>query len=347
MKFIHTSDIHIGASRFLPDHLERQSEVIDAIFLKAKKLDINTVVIAGDLFETDNPLPEERDILQKKLVAYDQAGFTILVIPGNHDMSNMSGYTAIHYLTLLSLQNKFINSTVTEKTCYRLIGDTVFILLCHTPRQFKRDILAALSDLREASIRIDYKNIVVVAHETIKGSVSDTNWRMKSGAEVPNLDYGEDLAYDIPVTYCALGDLHIKQQVAPRTFYCGAPLQIKFGDQYPKGILVVDTDDPDNPVFEPIESKQLVRVSALEDIPENCHVKLVTDKISSLGLDLPENVMKLEYSKTEQQDSILDINQDLGVLLLEAIEKCFEGEDLSIAKREIDELLRQLPQTET
>jgi DNA repair exonuclease SbcCD nuclease subunit len=345
MRFVHSSDWHIGSSKFLPDYLDRQSKVIDAIFTKAKDLGINTVCIAGDVFETENPLPEERDLIQKKIVAYDQAGFNILVIPGNHDMSNMSGYTAIHYLALLHTQDKFINSTVTEKTCYRLIDDTVFILLCHTPRQFKRDIINAVNELREASIKVSYKNIVIIAHETIKGSISDTNWRMKSGAEVPTLDYGEVLD-DVPVTYCALGDLHIKQQVAPKTFYCGAPLQIKFGDQHPKGILIVDTDDPNNPVFEPIESTALVRVTSLEDIPENCHVKLVTDKINSLGLDLPDNVMKLEYRKNEKDDSILDINQDLNIILLEEVTKKFEGEDLSIAKREIDELLSLLPQAE-
>ena len=202
--------------------------------------------------------------------------------------------------------------------------------------------------LKEASIKVNYKSIVVVTHETIRGAISDTNWRIKGGSEVPLLDYGED-AEDIPVTYCALGDLHIKQKVGPRTFYSGSPLQIKFGDQFPKGVLVVDTDDPDNPVFEPIESVPLVRVTSIEDIPENCHVKLVTDKIDSLGVMLPDNVMKREYNKKEKNDNLLNINQDLslGQILIDEVAKILSPEDLITAKREIDELLKQLPQVES
>jgi DNA repair exonuclease SbcCD nuclease subunit len=221
-------------------------------------------------------------------------------------------------------------------------------MLCHTPRQFKRDFDNALADIMMASINIPYKHTVVIMHETIKGSISDTNWRIKGGAEVPLLEYGEEIK-DNTVTYLAIGDLHVKQRLAPRTYYSGAPLQIKFGDQWPKGILVVDTEDPDNPIFEPIKSKQLVRVTSMENIPKDCHVKLVTDKISALGAALPENVMKLEYAKAEMTDSLLDLSKNLSLhqLILEGITKSLDGQDLVIAKREVDEMIQQIQQADS
>lgn len=347
MKFIHTSDLHIGASKFLPDYLERQSTVIDKIFEAAKKLNITTVCIAGDIFDNEDPSPIERDMVQKKLIAYDQAGFNILVIPGNHDQSNMNGYTSIHYLALLYNQGKFYNSTITERTCFRVIDDTLFILLCHTPRQFKRDYQNAIEEVNSASLKIPYKHIVVMIHETLKGSITDTNWRLKGGVDVPPLEYGEEVEAN-NITYCAVGDIHVRQKISARTFYCGAPLQVKFGDQWPKGVLVVDTEDTDNPVFEPIESKQLVRITDLEDIPDNCHIKLVTNKISSLGAALPDNVMKIEYVKSEIHDTVLDLSKNLSLhqLVLEGVSQILEGEDLILAKREIDEMVQQIQQVD-
>lgn len=343
MKFIHTSDWHVGASKFLPDYLERQASAIDEIFSVAKNLNINTICVAGDIFETDDPSPTERDMVQRKLISYDKAGFNILVIPGNHDMSDMTGYTAIHYLALLHNQNKFHNSIITEQTMFHIIEDTLFILLCHTPRQFKRDYKNALDEVRNSSIKVPYKHIVVILHETLKGAITDTNWRLQGGDDVPLLEYGEDLE-DNGVTYNCVGDIHVRQKIAPKTFYCGSPIQVKFGDQYPKGVLVVDTEDPDNPIFVPIESKQLLKVSSLENIPEDCHIKLVTDKISTLGITLPDNVMKVEYTRPEKQENVLDLSRTLSLhqMILDGVSLSLKDDDLILAKREIDEILQQV-----
>jgi exonuclease SbcD len=347
MKFLHTSDLHIGASKALPDYLERQSKVIDGIFDVARRHNITTIVIAGDIFDEDVPSKEERDLVQRKLIGYDQAGFNILAIPGNHDMSDMTGYTAIHYLALLHDQGKFINSTIVERTTYRVIDDTLFILVCHTPRKFKEDCARAINDAKDASISLKYKNVVVVVHETIKGSISDTNWRIKGGVDVPKLDYDGEDAQDFDVTYVALGDIHIRQKMAPRTFYCGAPLQIKFGDQWPKGVLIVDTDDPDNPVFEPVASKQMVKATSFDDVPEDCYVKVVTSKTEALGVAKPENVVKVEYEKPDFEP-ILDLKNGLSLhqLIVEGVSQTLEGDDLAIARREIDNIISQVGQVD-
>lgn len=344
MRFLHTSDWHVGASKFLPDYLDRQASVIDNIFDVAKKNDITTVVVAGDIFDDDVPSREERDLVQRKLIGYDQAGFNILVIPGNHDMADMRGYTAIHYLALLHDQGKFLNSTIVERTSYRIIDDTLFILLCHTPRHFKEDCEAAIEAVRNSSVGLKFKNVVVVVHETFRGSITDTNWRLKGGVDVPKLDYeGEDVS-EFEVTYVALGDIHIRQRMAPRTYYCGAPLQVKFGDQWPKGVLIVDTDDPDNPVFEPIDSKQMVKATSFDDVPADAYVKVVTNKTEVLGVARPENVMKVEFEKP-QFEPVLDLKANLSLhqLILEGVTQALENEDdLNIAKREIAKILAEV-----
>lgn len=342
MRFIHTSDWHIGASKFIPDNLERQAEAIDQIFAIAKDRNITTVVVAGDIFDTDQPSREERDLAQRKLIGYDNAGFNILVIPGNHDMSDMTGYTAIHYLHLLYEGGKFLNSTITEKTTYRIIDDTLFILLCHTPRHFKADCLASVEGVLSASIKPKYKKVVLVAHETIKGSLTDTNFRLKGGEAAP-LDYGEEIQSD-EITYVALGDIHIKQKMGPRTYYCGAPLQVKFGDQWPKGVFIVDTDDPDNPEFVPVASKRMVKVTDVDNIPEDCYVKLITNKIDSSGLNLPANVIKSQFVKAEM-DPLLEVNNEITLhqqVLTELTKNIPDAVDLALAKRELEDIFQKI-----
>jgi DNA repair exonuclease SbcCD nuclease subunit len=263
-------------------------------------------------------------------------------------MSDMTGYTAIHYLALLHDQGKFLNSTIVERTTYRVIDDTLFILLCHTPRRFKEDCEAAINAAKNSSIAPKFKSVVVVVHETFKGSITDTNWRLHDGVNVPKLDYEGEEVSKFEVTYCAAGDIHVRQKLAPNTYYCGAPLQVKFGDQWPKGVLIVDTDDPDNPVFEPVKSKQLVKTTSFEDLYPDCYVKVVTNKAEALGVARPANVMKVEFEKPTFEP-VLDLKKSLSLhqLILEGVNQAFENEDdLAIAKREVNRIISEVEQVD-
>jgi hypothetical protein len=82
----------------------------------------------------------------------------------------------------------------------------------------------------------------------------------------------------------------------------------------------------------------------LENIPEDCHIKLVTDKISTLGITLPDNVMKVEYTRPEKKENVLDLSRTLSLhqMILEGVSLSLKDEDLILAKREIDEMLQQV-----
>lgn len=337
MRFVHTADIHFGGSKVLPHYLERQEAAFDQIFDVAAEQNISTVVIAGDLFDEADPDREVRDLVERKLLEYDAAGFTILLIPGNHDLVDRSGYTAIHYLALLSAHGRFRNSTVTEQTAYVHVDDTVFCLLVHSRGEFTEACRQAVIDYHEAGVRVDADNFVVVAHETIRGSQTDIKlqngdfYRLETGADRPDSS--------LDVTYWALGDIHKAQAVGSRAFYSGAPLQIKFGDDWPKGVLVVDTDDPDNPKFAEIETNQLVKATPGEKVPPNAYVKLkVTNKADLLSEKAP-NVVRWEVD-AKKASLTLDINSSLKDRLIDGVkQQGAEDEVLSIALAEIESLL--------
>lgn len=342
--FVHTSDWHIGGSSALKEEaLPRQLQVLDAIADTALARGIEVVVMAGDVFDVDTPTEVEQMALLERVLAYDRAGLRLLCIRGNHDHGSMGdgGRTAIRYLAHMSDHGVFRGSVFAERTQYVRHGDTVFVLLCHRPRYFHEDSLAALTALRSSSLVVDCRHVVMVCHEGIRGSITDTNYRMASGADVPVMSTGETVP-DYDVTYWAIGDIHQKQRVAPRAWYCGAPLQIHFGDAHPKGVLVVDTDNPDAPEFVPIESKRLVRVHIQDAenvvIPENAHVKTVGtlksfNEARERGL-ITDAVVKFEVVK---EDVIIEYQKSLGLRerVTTGVQQLLEGEDLELGLREL------------
>ena len=334
MKFLHCADIHIGAPAYVPDNLARTEKVIHDIFSIAAERNIKTVVIAGDLFDIAYPTNEEQHFLERTLLGYDAAGFNILAISGNHDLIDQTGETAIRYLAIMGDQTRFHNSVIVERTTYHQIDDTIFILLVHRTKKFREDLDKAINDLKDASVELNYKHVVVVAHELIKGSLMDNNHKSKHG----------DLLQDTPfVTYFALGDIHVSQRIGLRAYYSGAPLQIKFGDDAKKGVLIVDTDNPDHPEFVPIISKQLVIATSKEDIPEDSYVKLKAAKLDLENQDLPDNVLKTEYAR-EDVELTLNIDEEgkLKTSVVQTVLDHLNSNDLNdLAEQEISEIFEE------
>jgi len=338
MRFIHTADWHVGGSSFLPDHLERSEQVIRSIYDLAKSKDIFTIVMAGDVFEDSDTTREQRDLVERLLLEYDSAGFTTLVIPGNHDIIDRAGTkTALSYLSLLTINNRFFNSVVTETTKLHIIDDVAFLLLCHRPKHFKEDAEVAIQNVIK---RGGYSKLVVVAHELIKGSVLDNNFKMETGAVVPSL----------PIDFFALGDIHLCQKMSPIAYYSGAPYQLKFGDSDKKGVFVVDTDqDKIVPEFVEIPSKKFVIIRTLnkEEIPEDCYVKVVTADPEISNIELPDNVVKKEFVRDVELAISLDSGAGLKDNLVSGVKQQLESDEnvmelMSIAEIEIESLLAEV-----
>jgi len=339
--FVHTGDLHFGSNRYLGDHLSRQEEMFDSIFDVAYAKNIETVVIAGDIFDDSESMSRsEIEMVSRKFLEYDSAGFRILVIPGNHDLVDTTGHTAIHFLSLLSQHGRFRKSVVTETTSYVTVDDTTFCLLCHRKGCFQEDSVQAALDYQEASLTMPSKSFVMVAHETIRGS--QTEIRSKYGT-YRKLDFGDSIPeVDLPITYWALGDIHKVQAVSENAFYPGSPIQLKFGEGWPKGVLVVDTDNPTDPEFVPISSNQLVKAKAGDDIPDGAYVKFIaSSKEESISSKSLPNVVKVEYRSNVEELSV-DAEDSIREKLLSGVTQLgATEEELSLAEEEIDSLLRE------
>jgi exonuclease SbcD len=86
MKFIHTSDWHIGRQFHNVSLLEDQRHVLNQLldYIKTEKVD--AVVIAGDIYDRSIPPASAVDLLDQVLTAITMdLGVPVILIPGNHD----------------------------------------------------------------------------------------------------------------------------------------------------------------------------------------------------------------------------------------------------------------------
>lgn len=276
MVFLHTSDWHIGESwKFLPnDYLSRQATMIDNIYAIAKKRNIKVILVCGDLFHKREPNRECRDMVLEKLLRYDKY-FTTIIFEGNHDTIDISG-TSIHYLKILFDKHKFKNTIIVELQNKVIpYEDGAFLVM----PLFKEATLEEMV----SQIKEQYKWIVAMIHDTTIGVSDDKGWTARTGWEMKQIPN---------ITYYAFGHIHKMQRLRLRNaFQCGSPIQHQFHDKQPKGVLIVDTNNPENPKFVRLKNvKPLYIIKEGETIPSDGYVKLLTNE-SHLNRDLPPNVV--------------------------------------------------------
>jgi len=240
VKFIHTADLHFGCCRTTlseDDYLKRPIASLMKIFEKAVSLKIETLVIAGDLFDRSVPSKIEKYAAYTTLTKGINMGLRILLIRGNHDEGPED--SALHELVIWSeldqLEDRLI--VVDTEIKHVNIDGQIFVLA-----PFKRKLTPL--DISNYIIENDLNNVVVVMHMAIRGSM------LSSGIPLPE---GNEIIPNERVFYWAMGDIHERQQLLPNAHYSGSPYQIEFGETDYKGVLLLDTNKPIRPEFVAIE----------------------------------------------------------------------------------------------
>ena len=89
MKILHTSDWHVGKVLKGRDRFDEHEAVLRSIIQTATNLDVDLVLIAGDLFETSVPSPKAQGLVMRALLALRADGRQVVAIAGNHDNASL------------------------------------------------------------------------------------------------------------------------------------------------------------------------------------------------------------------------------------------------------------------
>ncbi|MDQ1720645.1 MAG: repair protein SbcD/Mre11, partial [Pseudonocardiales bacterium] len=266
MRFLHTSDWHLGRTLHGVDLLEAQRDVLNQICrLVAQPPDgvpVDAVLIAGDVYDRAVP-PVEAVALFASTLAELIKHSTVIVTAGNHDSAIRLGFGAELFTERLRLRTDLASvgspvllgdgpAQVAVYPLPYLDPDAARAVLapCDQPleRSHQAVMTAAMDRVRhDLASRPPATRSVVVAHAFVVGGLPSESERSIVVGGVDSVAAG---TFD-GVDYVALGHLHGAQQ--PRgpagtvLRYSGSPLRYSFSEQeHLKSVSLVDLD-PDLP----------------------------------------------------------------------------------------------------
>ncbi|WP_250028822.1 exonuclease SbcCD subunit D [Paractinoplanes maris] len=253
MRFLHTSDWHVGKTLKGHHRLPEQRDVLNEIVGLAGEHEVDAVLIAGDIYDSAAPSAEAQQLVVQTLLALRDLGIPVVAIAGNHDhAATFDAYRPLMNEVGIHLVGTPLTGSL-DLTA-RSTGEPVVIatlpfihqrsvvraaeLLGSTPMensisyaQRLQDMLAALA----TPFRPDAINIMM-AHLTVTGSTFGGGERAAQSIfeyQVPAA------AFPTTTTYVALGHLHRRQKVAASVpvHYSGSPLAIDFGEQNNESVV--------------------------------------------------------------------------------------------------------------
>lgn len=225
-RFLHASDLHLG-KRFgnfsgdLPGRLrEARHAVLARLAEHARAHGADTILLAGDTFDTETPAAEVRRQAITEMAHH--APIRWVILPGNHDSLQASELWA--HLAAEAPGNVVL---ATEQIPIHLGGGAVVLPAPCTTRRPGRD----LSTWMDAAATAEGAIRIGLAHGAIKTFSEDA-----VAAEV----IAPDRARRAGLDYLALGDWHGSLEVDPRTHYSGTPEQDRFKHDRSGVALLVD-----------------------------------------------------------------------------------------------------------
>ena len=244
MRFLHTSDWHLGRSFHQVGLLGAQSAFVDHLVETVRAEGVDAVLVSGDVYDRALPSPDTVELLSSAVTRLIDAGAAVVLSSGNHDSAIRLGFAS----ELLSRAGLHIR-TATGSIGVPVVVDGVAVYpLPYLEPAVAADPLGAAERshagvLRAAMARVDADRAarggpsVVMAHAFVTGGATSDSERDISVGGVsavhPKVFAGAD--------YVALGHLHGRQRVGEAVRYSGSPVPLSFSEAgHTKGSWLVD-----------------------------------------------------------------------------------------------------------
>lgn len=255
MRFIHTSDWHLGRRLQSVDLLDAQAAFLSWLLETAVAHEVDAVVVAGDVYDRSLPPAEAVSLLDHTLAAFSAAGVPMFLIPGNHDHPVRLRYgdalfaqAGIHVRAdVAAIDSPLILSDAHGDVGFYgipyLIPDAVMVELA-AERSHESVLEAAMARIRADAAARGLDRTVVAAHAFVTGgagSESEREIRVGGVGDTPARVFRG-------VSYVALGHLHGPQLLSgsedgTTLAYSGSPLAFSFSERdHVKSVALVELD---------------------------------------------------------------------------------------------------------
>ena len=253
MKLVHLADLHLGKRVNGFSMIEDQKYILEEILVMVEGEKIDTVLIAGDVYDKGVPSEQAVRLFDDFLCRLSRMGLQVYIISGNHDSEERVAFggrlmdaSGIHFAPVY-------NGTIEPMYCGDAYGK---IAIWPIPFLKPSDVNAKHPELSVGSYAEALQAVVdampmdptqrniAISHQFIVGA-------QKSGSEdivsVGGVDEVPVSVYE-PFDYVALGHLHGPQAIGRETVrYSGSPLKYSFSEEtQKKSVTVVELKEKGN-----------------------------------------------------------------------------------------------------
>lgn len=369
MKIMHLSDLHIGKKVNEYSMLQDQIYILKEILHIIDDEKVETVIIAGDVYDRSLPPNEALELFDEFLYQLSGRNVNVFVISGNHDSPER-----ISYGGRMMTENKIFLSPVYDGNVKPITlnddyGEVNFYLLpfvrpADIRRYFPDENIENYTDA--VKVAIDNMNVdfsernILVTHQFVTGvELSESEDIIVGGTD--NVSGEVFDGFD----YVALGHIHREQTVGKDNIrYCGTPLKYSFSEaKNIKSVTILDFNDKGNIEYSkipltPFRDMREIRGTYYEltlkssyestNTEDYLHITLtdeedIPDAIGKLRSIYP-NIMKLDYDNLRTRgsgtvDAIENIESKSPFELFADLFKQQNNQDMS---EEQEEIMRNL-----
>ena len=369
MKIMHLSDLHIGKKVNEYSMLQDQEYILKEILQIIDDEKVETVIIAGDVYDRSLPPNEALELFDEFLYQLSSRNVNVFVISGNHDSPER-----ISYGGRMMTENKIFLSPVYDgnvkpTTLNDEYGKVNFYMLpfvrpADIRRYFPDENIENYTDA--VKVAIDNMNVdfsernILITHQFVTGAeLSESEDIIVGGTD--NVSGEVFDGFD----YVALGHIHREQTVGKDNIrYCGTPLKYSFSEaKHIKSVTILDFRDKENIEYSkipltPLRDMREIRGTYDEltlknnyentNVDDYLHITLtdeedIPDAIGKLRSIYP-NIMKLDYDNLRTRgsgivDAIENIESKSPFELFADLFKQQNNQDMS---EEQEEIMRNL-----
>lgn len=282
MRFLHTSDWHLGRTLHGVDLTAHQAAFCDHLVQVVAEQRVDAVLIAGDVYDRAIPPVEAVDLLSTTLRRLAELT-TVVLTPGNHDSAVRLGFGAdllTDRVRILADQRRvdrpvlftgpdgervavyglpYLDPDVARHT---LAADGAVLTRSHAA------VLGAAMDRVRADLaERDGVRSVVLAHAFVVGGEASESER---DIRVGGVDHAPAAVFD-GIDYVALGHLHGPQRIAEHIRYSGSPLAYSFSEaRHAKSTALIELDATGparvTPIPAPVPRRMTDLTGRLDDV---------------------------------------------------------------------------------
>jgi DNA repair protein SbcD/Mre11 len=310
MRFLHTSDWHLGVSTGTVSRSEEQRWFLNWLLDTLKSREVDALVVAGDVFDSMHPPAEAQELYYRFLARVGQTGVRdVVIVGGNHDSASrldaprtLLEAVSVHVVGGLP-SSEAQGTRMIAPLRDRVSGEVTAVCLA-VPYMHEYRLGIRTSDLDREETRAAfvtafgglYSSLADEAETLFPGVPIIATGHLTMGFGATRDDYPREIhrvgtidglsadILDPRIRYAALGHIHRAYPVADSAaWYSGTPIPYSLKEmEAARQVLVVDLDGRGAVDVEEVEVPQRRELLLLSGPPE----EVLTD-VAALSWSTP------------------------------------------------------------